>query len=120
MTASDSPSNPPERALTAQLASDPFTIDNTPPVISGLAAAAADKKINVRWHAADALSIIDRAEYSVNGGDWTPVEPTGHLSDSKEEDYVLAVDRPKPGEYTIAVRVTDEYDNTSLAKIVVK
>jgi sugar lactone lactonase YvrE len=120
VTASDSPSNPPERALTARLASDPFTIDNTPPGISGMTAAAADKKINVRWHAADALSIIDRAEYSVNGGDWTPVEPTGHLSDSKEEDYALAVDRPKPGEYTIAVRVTDEYDNTAVAKIVVK
>ena len=120
VTASDSPSNPPERALTARLASDPFTIDNTPPVITGLAAAAADKKITVRWHAADALSVIDRAEYSVNGGDWTSVEPTGHLSDSKEEDYALAVDRPKPGEYTIAVRVTDEFDNTSLAKVVVK
>jgi len=120
VTASDSPSNPSERALTARLASEAFTIDNTPPVISGLAAAAADKKITVRWHVADALSIIDRAEYSVNGGDWTPVEPAGHLSDSKEEDYALAVDRPKPGEYTIAVRVTDEYDNSSLAKVVVK
>jgi len=120
VTASDAPSNPPERALTAQLASDPFTIDNTPPVISGLAAAAAEKKITVRWHAADALSMIDHADYSVNGGDWTPVEPKGHLSDSKEEDYSLEVDRPKPGEYTIAVRVTDEYDNASLAKVVVK
>jgi len=106
VTASDSPSNPPERALTAQLTSDPFTVDNTPPVISGLAAAAAGQKITVRWHAADALSIIDHADYSVNGGDWTPVEPTGQLSDSKEEDYVLSIDRPKPGEYTIAVRVT--------------
>jgi hypothetical protein len=74
----------------------------------------------VRWHAADALSTIDDAEYSVNGGDWISVEPTGRLSDSKEEDYLLAIDRSKPGECTIAVRVTDEYDNTSVAKVVVK
>jgi hypothetical protein len=120
VTASDSPSNPPERALTAQLVGDPFTIDNTPPAITGLTAAAAGGKITVRWHAADALSMIDRAEYCVNGGDWTPVEPTGHLSDSKEEDYVLSIDRPKPDESTIAVRVTDAYDNASLAKVVVK
>jgi hypothetical protein len=120
VTASDSPSNPPDLALTAQLVSDSFTIDNTPPAITGLAASAAGDKITVRWHAADALSAIDHAEYSVNGGDWTPVEPTGRLSDSKEEDYLLTLDRPHPGECTIAVRVTDEYDNASLAKVVVK
>src|SRR5260370_31853477 len=38
ITASDAPSNPPGQALTATLVSDPFTIDNTPPSISGLTA----------------------------------------------------------------------------------
>ncbi len=120
VTASDSPSNPPDRALTAQLVSDSFTIDNTPPAITGLTASVAGNKIAVRWHTADALSLIDRAEYSVNGGDWTPVEPTGRLSDSKEEDYSLTLDHPNGGECTVAVRVTDEYDNASLAKVVIK
>ncbi len=120
VTASDSPSNPPGQALTGRLVSDVFTIDNTPPAIAGLTAAIAGSKITVRWHAADALSVIDHAEYSVNGGDWTQVEPTGRLSDSKEEDYLLTLDRPNPGECTIAVRVTDEYDNAAVAKVVVK
>ncbi len=120
VTASDAPDNPPDQALTGQLTSDSFTIDNTPPVITGLTAAVAGNKIAVRWHAADALSTIDHAEYSVNGADWTPVEPAGRLSDSKEEDYVLTLDRANPGERSIAVRVTDEYDNAALAKVVVK
>ena len=120
VTASDSPSNPPDQALTAQLVSDPFPIDNTPPAIAGLAASVAGNRIAVRWHAADALSVIDRAEYSLNGGDWTPVEPAGRLSDSKEEDYLLSLDRPNAGESTIAVRVTDAYDNAAVAKVVVK
>ena len=119
VTASDAPANPPDQALTGRLVSDPFTIDNTPPAITGLAASAAANKIAVHWHAADALSVIDHAEYSLDGGDWTPVEPTTRLSDSKEEDYALALDNPNPGERTIAVRVADECDNVSVAKVVV-
>jgi hypothetical protein len=120
VAASDSPGNPPEQALTGMLVSDSFTIDNTPPVISSLAATATAGKITVRWHAADALSNIDHVEYSVDGGDWTVVEPTTKLSDSKEEDYVLTLDRPAPRECTVAVRVADERDNTAVAKVVVK
>jgi hypothetical protein len=118
--ATDAPDNPPDQALTGELVSDVFTIDNTPPAISGLAASVAGNQIQVRWKAVDALSLIDKAEYSLNGGDWTPVESVTKLSDSREEDYVLKLDRPAPGEQTIAVRVTDEVDNQAVAKVVVK
>jgi hypothetical protein len=100
--------------------SDPFTIDNTPPAISALAAATAQNKLTLRWHAADALSVIDKAEYSVDGGDWMLVQPTTGLSDSREEDYVLTIDRPAGPEHTVAVRVTDDYDNTAVAKVIVR
>ncbi|HKD04356.1 MAG TPA: hypothetical protein VKB79_00515 [Bryobacteraceae bacterium] len=115
VAASDAPSNTPENALTGGEESDPFTIDNTPPAISNLKVAGA----TVRWHAADALSTIYRAEYSIDGGDWTVVDPEGRLSDSKALDYVLTLKGLTPGEHTIAVRVSDENDNTSVAKIVI-
>jgi sugar lactone lactonase YvrE len=118
--ASDAPGNPPDQALTGELVSDPFTIDNTPPAISALAAEEKAGKLNVRWTASDALSAIDKAEYSVNGGDWTPVDPVTRLSDSRREDYLLSIDRPGPGEQVIAVRVADEFDNQTVAKVVVK
>jgi sugar lactone lactonase YvrE len=118
--ASDAPGNPPAGALTAEIVSAPFLIDNTPPRITGLAAAPGGAKLNVRWKAVDALSVIEKAEYSLNGGDWTLIESTTRLSDSRELDYVLALDREGRTELTIAVRVTDEYQNQAVEKTVAR
>ncbi len=120
ITASDSPSNPPGEALSSSLISDPFLIDNTPPQITGLTATSNGKRIEVRWTAKDASSIIDHAEYSVNGGEWQVVEPVSHLSDSPEEEYHLVIDRTLTDEQTIAVRVSDYYDNQAVAKTILK
>ncbi len=120
VTASDLPSNTREDALTGQLESDAFTIDNTPPRIMGLAGARSGNRIQVRWHAADTLSIITKAEYSVDGGEWMVVDPVTRLSDSRELDYDLALPDMPPGEHTIAVRVADECDNEVVEKAVVK
>ncbi len=120
ITASDSPSNPPGQALSSSRETDPFLIDNTPPVITGLmGTAAAGGKIEIRFHAKDALSTLGKAEYSINGGDWTVVEPTTRLTDSTELDYRVTVDRGA-GETTIAVRVSDEFENQAVAKTVVR
>jgi hypothetical protein len=121
VTASDSPSNPPDQALTASLVSDPFLIDNTPPQILNLTGAAASgNKLEVRWSARDARSTIDHAEYSINGGDWVLIDPVSRLSDSPEEEYHLLIDRPSSSEQVIAVRVNDEFDNQAVDKVVVK
>jgi hypothetical protein len=119
VTATDAPSNPPAEALTTQLISAPFTIDNTPPKITGLTATRSGGKLQVRWHAADALSNLDRAEYSLDGGDWTVAEPVTKLSDSPALDYELTLDAAA-GEHTIAVRVWDANDNLAVDKLVVK
>ena len=119
ITASDAPGNPPSEALPARLESDAFWIDNTPPKITGLAATRAGGKLEVRWHAADALNNIAKAEYSLDGGEWTVVAPVTKLSDSLDLDYDLTIDAG-PGEHTIAVRVADEYDNLAADKVVVR
>ena len=118
VTAADSPSNPPHLAMMGSLESYPFVIDNSPPRVTALAASRSGMKIEVRWHAADALNTLAKAEYSVDGGDWKAVEPTTRLSDSQEHDYVLALDGLAPGEHVIAVRITDEADNQAVEKIV--
>ena len=119
VTASDAPDNPPSEALTARMESAPFTIDNTPPKITGLAATRIGVKLQVRWHAADALNNLDKAEYSLDGGEWTVAAPVSKLSDSPELDYELNLDVPA-GEHTIAVRVTDDNDNQAVDKLVVR
>ena len=80
---------------------------------------AANGKIEIRFHAKDALSTLGKAEYSINGGDWTVVEPTTRLTDSTELEYRVTVDRGA-GETTIAVRVSDEFENQAVAKTVVR
>ncbi len=113
ITASDAPSNTPENALATEQESDPFTIDNTPPRITNLAASG-----NViRWHAADALARIQKAEYSLDGADWTVVDPVTGLSDSQSLDYSLTLKNLAPGEHTVSVRVTDDFDNISVDKL---
>jgi hypothetical protein len=114
ITASDSPSNTPENTLETTEESDPFTIDNTPPKISGLQRSGA----GVKWHAADELSTIRKAEYSLDGGDWTVVDPVTKLSDSQVLDYELNLKSLAAGEHTIAVRSTDDNDNASVEKLV--
>jgi sugar lactone lactonase YvrE len=121
VTVSDSPSNPPDQALAASLVSDPFLIDNTPPQILNLAGSAASgNKLEVRWNARDARSTIDRAEYSVNGADWVFIDPVSRLSDSPQEEYRLLIDRPSSGEQVVAVRVSDEFDNQAVDKVIIK
>jgi hypothetical protein len=119
VTVSDAPGNPPSDALTNAMASDPFTIDNTPPKITAVTATRNGGKLEVRWHAADALSNIVKAEYSLDGGEWTMAAPVTKLSDSMDLDYALALDAPA-GEHTIAVRVFDDGDNFGVEKTVVK
>ncbi len=120
VTASDLPGNPPAEALSASMVSDPFLIDNTPPAIANFAGSQTGAKLHATWSAADALSDIKKAEYSLDGGDWTLAAPVTGLSDSHELNYDLTLDHIVPGEHTLAVRVEDDYDNQATAKVVVK
>jgi sugar lactone lactonase YvrE len=120
VTASDAPSNPPAEALSGEMESDVFLIDNTPPGITNLAGAREGNRLRIRWHAADALNNIKQAEYSLDSGDWTVVSPVTRLSDSMELDYDLTLENAAPGEHTVAVRVEDDYDNQAAAKVVVR
>ena len=118
VTASDEPSNPPGQALSSSRDSDPFVIDNTPPAIT-CCTVTGSQAMTVQFRAKDALSTLGKAEYSVNGGDWMVVEPTTRLTDSSEHEYRISLARPQ-GETTVAVRVSDEFENQAVAKTVVK
>jgi hypothetical protein len=120
VTATDLPDNPPGQELSAQLIGPPFLIDNSPPEIAGLAANRSGGKLEARWKAKDAHSCLQQAEYSLDGGDWLVVEPTTKVSDSQEHDYVLTLSGLAAGEHSLAVRVSDDYDNQTVAKAVVR
>jgi hypothetical protein len=120
VTATDLPDNYPEVALNAAQESERFVIDNTPPRIEGLSAKNEAGKLVIRFHAADAASDLDSAEYSVNGTDWKPARPVNGMTDAASLDYLVEAPLPTGSEWTVAVRVTDENDNVEVSKIVVR
>src|SRR6185437_1242016 len=119
VTASDAPSNTPSAALSASLESAPFTIDNTPPqIISGGVKDESGATL-IEFTAKDDSSWIDKTEYSVNGGDWTLLNPVTRVSDGKELHYQLRIQKSASHEQqTIAVRVFDENDNGTVQRFV--
>jgi len=124
IAASDSTSNPPEAALKAERESERFEIDNTPPVIQKLEGGAtgmnADRSKGVgydfQFTATDATSGIEKAQYSVDGGEWILLAPAKGISDSKTESYSFTVRGLAPGEHTIAVRAYDRFENVGAGK----
>jgi hypothetical protein len=129
ITASDGTANPPAAALSTERESERFVVDNTPPAIEGLSAEASnrcqgqscDVAVTVKFVARDATSSIERAQYSVDGGDWILAAPAGNVSDSTEEHYQFSIDiSMKSGEvekeHSIAVRAYDHFDNVGSAK----
>jgi WD40 repeat protein len=128
IVASDAPSNPPAIALKTERDSERFEVDNTPPMIEKLQASAtgmnSDRSQGVSYDfqftAADAFSSIERAQYSVDGGEWVLVAPVNGISDSRTENYSFTVRRLAPGEHTIAVRAYDRFENVGAGKITVK
>jgi outer membrane protein assembly factor BamB len=126
IVATDAASNSPGLALTTERESERFVVDNTPPVVDELKAevGGATKTATVRFVARDATSSIERAQYSVDGGDWVIVMPKNGISDAPEERYEFSVSLPGGGaarsEHIIAVRAYDRFENVGSAKTAIR
>jgi len=119
IVASDAASNPPDKALRTERESERFEVDNTPPALGKMEAFVSGSKAEVKFAATDSGTSIERAQYSVDGGEWLMVAPKAGISDGKQEAYDFAVNGLKPGEHTIAVRVFDRFENVGSGKAVV-
>jgi WD40 repeat protein len=118
VVASDSPSNPQDQALTGERQSDRFEVENAPPRIEALQAAAHSPTATVTFRGASAGGdALAEAKYSVDARDWQIVYPVGLLSDAPRQDYRIELEHLSPGEHTIAVQVADRFDNTTSAKV---
>ena len=118
--ASDRPSNAADVARQDELVSSPVMIDNTPPMITLSAPRRTDAHVEVDAEVADQTSPLRRCEYSLDAGPWTPVEAVDGLTDSPREQFHIAIDRLRPGEHIVVVRVYDTANNAGLAKVVVR
>ena len=120
VTASDSPSNPPASALTGQRVSAPIIVDNTPPVVSELAASIDGRKVSATGSTIDAGSRIASINYSVDSqNEWVAVLPVDGICDSPTEAFAFKTDNLKVGAHRIAVKVEDVFGNAGYGVVTV-
>jgi len=118
--ASDSPSNPPQQARSAELVSAPVLVDHTPPVVVAGTPRRSASHVEIEIEAADAASAIRRCDYSIDAGAWTPMAPEDGILDSQRESFRLKLDDFPAGEHLIVIRAIDSANNAGLAKVVVR
>ena len=112
VTADDSPANPPGSALSGWRISPPLIVDNTPPMVTSLAARVEGGKVRILGTADDAGSRVATIHYAVDSQqDWVAVLPTDGIADAPHEDFAFTLDDLEPGPHRVAVKVTDLFGN---------
>jgi len=117
---SDSGSNPQATAREAELISAPFLIDNTPPAVRATGVERSGEQATASFEARDPASMLRRAEYSLDAGPWAPVYPEDGILDSRVETFRVKLEKLKPGEHLVTLRVFDSAGNPGLAKAVIR
>lgn len=106
--ARDTPDNPPESALAGDRVSRPFTVDNTPPLVSDVAVTSDGQ---VRFTAEDAGTPIRRATITLEGGEPIVVLPTDGISDSRTETFDAAIANFPAAAAAVVITVEDDQGN---------
>lgn len=118
ISASDDPANPPDRVLTAEKTSERFTIDNTSPQISiALSQKQDGEKLQVIVVAQDESSRLKHAQYAVDAGEWFPISPDDHVTESRDEKYSIILPELAPGPHILTFKATDQFENVGVGKI---
>lgn len=114
---SDSPSNPGNLALNDEQETEAVEIDNSPPVVAVETPHLNGSTIELVFHANDAVSIIRRAEYQLDGGPWKSIFPVDGIADSKQEDFRVSIMLPDTKRHTVAFRAFDANSNVGGAQV---
>jgi hypothetical protein len=116
IVASDSPSNPAGSALTGELDSSAFEVDNTPPTLTVSSVRVDRGRTLITFDARDDHSPIQRVEFSQDGQRWRGVFPVDGIADSRDEHYELAVDG-ELGERGLTLRASDTMNNVATTHV---
>ncbi len=116
VVASDAPANSLETALSGELESTAFLVDNTPPEFGAIAARLDGNRTIVGFDVKDEDSPIRRVEFSQDGQRWRVAFPKDGIADSRVEHYELAIDGAL-GDRGLTLRASDTMDNVATAQV---
>jgi hypothetical protein len=116
VTASDAPSNAPATALTGDLESASFDVDNTAPRIEAQPATHAGTRSTLTFTVRDDQSAVQRVEYSLDASRWRMVYPKDGIPDSRREEFEVTVEDSEAGR-SVIIRATDAMNNVATAVV---
>jgi hypothetical protein len=107
--------------LSSEKISEPFVIDNSSPTVTAIGSPTiSGDTARIVFEATETASFINRAEFSINGGEWQPVYSDDGISDGQKELYTIEIPVKTAGEYSFILRVFDANGNAGNARVVVK
>jgi len=116
VVASDAPSNPMSTALSGELDSAAFEVDNTPPTITVSNVRVVSGRTYITFDVKDDHSPIRGVEFSQDGQRWRSVFPVDGIADSRDEHYELPVDG-ELGERGLTLRASDSMNNVATTHV---
>ena len=116
IVASDAPSNPLSTALSGELDSQAFEVDNTPPTISVTNVRVVSGRTLITFDVKDDHSPIRGVEFSQDGQRWRSVFPVDGIADSREEHYELPVEG-ELGDRGLTLRASDSMNNVATTHV---
>jgi hypothetical protein len=119
ISASDAPSNAPATALTGEMESISFDVDNTPPRVETQPLARAGSRTSITFLVRDDQSAVQRVEYSLDASRWRIVYPKDGIPDSRREEFEIALDDSEAGR-SVIIRAMDAMNNIATAVAEIK
>ena len=116
---SDAAHNPAAWALQHEYVSEPFAIDNSPPVVQ-LTTRPDGNGTMIEARFTDSISAVHGASYSIDYADRGPrLAPLDGLFDGRQEGSVFRLNDLDPGEHVVLVHAWDQLDNVGVARVIV-
>jgi hypothetical protein len=115
VVASDSLSNSPATALSGDMESAAFDIDNLPPAITVTAVRREGTRTIIAFDVRDDHSAVQRVDYSLDGDRWLPIYPKDGIADSRAEQFELSL-TDDIGSRGVVLRAADALNNVASAR----
>jgi hypothetical protein len=114
VAASDAPSNAPAAALTGEMESVSFDVDNTSPHVEVQSAARDGTRAVIKFVVRDEQSAVLRVEYSLDASRWRVAYPIDGIPDSRREEFEVVIEGAD-GVRSVIIRATDAMNNVATA-----
>jgi hypothetical protein len=113
VVASDTASNQEGEARIDEIITESFSVDNTAPTIQIDASDEMVRIGSVPVTISDTTSIVDEAEFSMDGANWRPLLPIGGIYDSKSNKFKVPTEQLEKGDHYMVIRASDSSNNVS-------